>query len=150
MGGTFQATARLQDSDILESKFENGFVVLGEISDGEHLHIVVFCYRTFFFFLSLSLFFFFASYVFCWSWHFYCCCRQDAHDGEVNAIQWSPSGRLFATGGADRKIKLWESMSGEIDVYVSTQWAVSWHQFVLQLPSQGLRGLEESLKTCKK
>ncbi|XP_076454053.1 autophagy-related protein 16-1-like [Babylonia areolata] len=40
-------------------------------------------------------------------------CKFDAHDGEVNAIQWSPSGRLFATGGADRKIKLWESMTGQ-------------------------------------
>ena len=50
----------------------------------------------------------------------YWCCPQDAHDGEVNAIQWSPSGRLFATGGADRKIKLWESMSGEVDLYMTT------------------------------
>ncbi|KAL8559220.1 hypothetical protein ACOMHN_040344 [Nucella lapillus] len=40
-------------------------------------------------------------------------CKFDAHDGEVNAIQWSPSGRLFATGGADRKIKLWESATGQ-------------------------------------
>ena len=52
--------------------------------------------------------------MFCW------CCPQDAHDGEVNAIQWSPSGRLFATEGADRKIKLWESMSGEVDLYMTT------------------------------
>ncbi|KAK3604095.1 hypothetical protein CHS0354_010401, partial [Potamilus streckersoni] len=34
--------------------------------------------------------------------------KFDAHEGEVNAIQWSPSGTIFATGGADRKIKLWE------------------------------------------
>lgn len=38
---------------------------------------------------------------------------KDAHDGEVNAVQWGPSGRIFATGGADRKIKLWETISGE-------------------------------------
>ncbi|KAL3848135.1 hypothetical protein ACJMK2_019012 [Sinanodonta woodiana] len=35
-------------------------------------------------------------------------CKFDAHEGEVNAIQWSPSGTIFATGGADRKIKLWD------------------------------------------
>ncbi|XP_070172903.1 autophagy-related protein 16-1-like isoform X2 [Littorina saxatilis] len=40
-------------------------------------------------------------------------CKFDAHDGEVNAVRWSPSGRLFATGGADRKIKLWEATSGQ-------------------------------------
>ncbi|PVD18631.1 hypothetical protein C0Q70_21181 [Pomacea canaliculata] len=39
-------------------------------------------------------------------------CKFDAHDGEVNAVQWGPSGRIFATGGADRKIKLWETISG--------------------------------------
>ena len=38
---------------------------------------------------------------------------QDAHESEVNAITWSTNGRLFATGGADRKLKLWEVSSGE-------------------------------------
>lgn len=37
---------------------------------------------------------------------------QDAHDGEVNAVRWSSSGRYFATGGADRKVKLWEPQPG--------------------------------------
>ncbi|XP_032515642.1 autophagy-related protein 16 isoform X2 [Danaus plexippus] len=32
----------------------------------------------------------------------------DAHDGEVNAVKWSPTDRLVATGGADRKVKLWD------------------------------------------
>ncbi|GFR67307.1 autophagy-related protein 16-1 [Elysia marginata] len=32
----------------------------------------------------------------------------DAHDGEVYSVQWNSSGRFFATGGADRKIKLWD------------------------------------------
>ncbi|CAH1635674.1 unnamed protein product [Spodoptera littoralis] len=33
---------------------------------------------------------------------------QDAHDGEVNAVKWSPTDRIVATGGADRKVKLWD------------------------------------------
>ncbi|XP_078522147.1 autophagy-related protein 16-1 isoform X1 [Lissotriton helveticus] len=32
----------------------------------------------------------------------------DAHDGEVNAVRFSPSSRLLATGGMDRRVKLWE------------------------------------------
>ncbi|XP_013415279.1 autophagy-related protein 16-1 isoform X2 [Lingula anatina] len=42
-------------------------------------------------------------------------CKLDAHEGEVNAIRWSYSGRLFATGGTDRKIKLWEYKSGRCE-----------------------------------
>lgn len=38
---------------------------------------------------------------------------QDAHDGEVNAVQFSPGSRLLATGGMDRKVKLWEVSGGE-------------------------------------
>ncbi|XP_063771789.1 autophagy-related protein 16-1 isoform X2 [Pseudophryne corroboree] len=32
----------------------------------------------------------------------------DAHDGEVNAVRFSPGSRLLATGGMDRRVKLWE------------------------------------------
>uniref|UniRef100_A0A6I8PRC5 Autophagy related 16 like 1 n=1 Tax=Ornithorhynchus anatinus TaxID=9258 RepID=A0A6I8PRC5_ORNAN len=32
----------------------------------------------------------------------------NAHDGEVNAVQFDPSSRLLATGGMDRRVKLWE------------------------------------------
>ncbi|KAK1336758.1 hypothetical protein QTO34_002793 [Cnephaeus nilssonii] len=39
---------------------------------------------------------------------------QDAHDGEVNAVQFSPGSRLLATGGMDRRVKLWEVSGGEI------------------------------------
>ncbi|XP_076682427.1 autophagy-related 16 isoform X4 [Andrena cerasifolii] len=31
----------------------------------------------------------------------------NAHDGEVYAVKWSPAERFLATGGADRKVKLW-------------------------------------------
>ncbi|XP_041988823.1 autophagy-related protein 16-1 isoform X2 [Aricia agestis] len=34
--------------------------------------------------------------------------RFDAHDGDVNAVKWSPTDRLVATGGDDRKVKLWD------------------------------------------
>ncbi|CAH2246637.1 autophagy-related 16-1 isoform X1 [Pelobates cultripes] len=32
----------------------------------------------------------------------------DAHDGEVNAVKFSPGSRLLATGGMDRRVRLWE------------------------------------------
>ncbi|XP_077285047.1 autophagy-related 16 isoform X2 [Arctopsyche grandis] len=36
----------------------------------------------------------------------------DAHDAEVNAVKWCPTDRLIATGGADRKVKLWDVSKG--------------------------------------
>lgn len=39
----------------------------------------------------------------------------DAHDGEVNAVKWSPVDRLIATGGADRKVKLWDVSKGCVE-----------------------------------
>ncbi|XP_062521321.1 autophagy-related protein 16-1-like [Corticium candelabrum] len=39
--------------------------------------------------------------------------KFDAHDGEVVAVKFSTSGRLLATGGSDRKIKLWETLAGK-------------------------------------
>ena len=30
-------------------------------------------------------------------------------------MRWAPSGRLFATGGADRKLKLWEAVNGKCE-----------------------------------
>lgn len=38
--------------------------------------------------------------------------KFDAHDGEVNAVKWSPLDRMIATGGADRKVKLWDVGKG--------------------------------------
>lgn len=35
-------------------------------------------------------------------------CHFDAHDGEVNAVRWNPMEQTVATGGADRKVKLWD------------------------------------------
>lgn len=34
--------------------------------------------------------------------------KFDAHEGEVNAVRFSPSGRTLCTGGGDRKVKIWE------------------------------------------
>ncbi|XP_050985511.1 autophagy-related protein 16-1 isoform X4 [Labeo rohita] len=39
----------------------------------------------------------------------------DAHDGEVNAVRFSPGSRLLATGGMDRRVKLWEVISGRCE-----------------------------------
>ncbi|KAH9514693.1 hypothetical protein Btru_023319 [Bulinus truncatus] len=39
-------------------------------------------------------------------------CVFDAHEGEVYSVQWNTMGTLFSSGGADRKIKLWEYHGG--------------------------------------
>lgn len=39
--------------------------------------------------------------------------KFDAHDGEVNAVRWCPLDRIIATGGADRKVKLWDVGTGK-------------------------------------
>uniref|UniRef100_A0A673CFU9 ATG16 autophagy related 16-like 1 (S. cerevisiae) n=1 Tax=Sphaeramia orbicularis TaxID=375764 RepID=A0A673CFU9_9TELE len=39
----------------------------------------------------------------------------EAHDGEVNAVRFSPGSRLLATGGMDRRVKLWEVISGRCE-----------------------------------
>lgn len=45
---------------------------------------------------------------------------QDVHEGEVNAARFSSSGRLFASGGADRKVKIWEQVNGWADIHIFT------------------------------
>lgn len=39
--------------------------------------------------------------------------KFDCHDGEVNAVRWNPIEQIVATGGADRKVKLWDVSKGE-------------------------------------
>ena len=39
-----------------------------------------------------------------------------AHEGEVNAIRFSPQGKYMATAGADRKVKLWKEEGGKADL----------------------------------
>ncbi|XP_016887510.1 autophagy-related protein 16-1 isoform X2 [Cynoglossus semilaevis] len=39
----------------------------------------------------------------------------EAHEGEVNAVRFSPGSRLLATGGMDRRVKLWEVVSGRCE-----------------------------------
>uniref|UniRef100_A0A665VBF8 Autophagy-related protein 16-1-like n=1 Tax=Echeneis naucrates TaxID=173247 RepID=A0A665VBF8_ECHNA len=41
--------------------------------------------------------------------------ETEAHDGEVNAVRFSPGSRLLATGGMDRRVKLWEVVSGHCE-----------------------------------
>ncbi|KAK4880971.1 hypothetical protein RN001_004290 [Aquatica leii] len=38
--------------------------------------------------------------------------KFDAHEGEVNAVKWGPDQHLVATGGADRKVQLWDISKG--------------------------------------
>ena len=40
----------------------------------------------------------------------------EAHDGEVNAVKWSPHGLTMATGGSDRKVKIWDISKGHEDL----------------------------------
>ena len=42
--------------------------------------------------------------------------KFDCHEGEVNAVKYHKSGKYFATGGGDRKIKLWEYRDGKCDL----------------------------------
>jgi len=39
---------------------------------------------------------------------------QDAHEQGINAVRFSCSSDLLATGGTDRVIKLWELGGGEL------------------------------------
>ncbi|XP_049581963.1 autophagy-related protein 16-1 isoform X2 [Syngnathus scovelli] len=39
----------------------------------------------------------------------------EAHDGEVNAVRFGPGSRVLATGGMDRRVKLWEVVSGRCE-----------------------------------
>uniref|UniRef100_A0A8D1ZZA9 Autophagy-related protein 16-1 n=1 Tax=Sus scrofa TaxID=9823 RepID=A0A8D1ZZA9_PIG len=50
-------------------------------------------------------------------------CVFDAHDGEVNAVQFSPGSRLLATGGMDRRVKLWEVFGGSYLLAASNDFA---------------------------
>lgn len=39
--------------------------------------------------------------------------KFDAHENESHAVRWCPVDRLVATGGADRKVKLWDISKGK-------------------------------------
>ncbi|MFH4975441.1 hypothetical protein AB6A40_002150 [Gnathostoma spinigerum] len=41
-----------------------------------------------------------------------CIARWDNHDGEVNDVAWNISGDWFATGGGDRKLRVFEGIGG--------------------------------------
>lgn len=44
---------------------------------------------------------------------------QEAHDNpsEVFCVMWSPAGRYLASGGGDRKVKLWSTEDGKLLAY---------------------------------
>jgi len=37
-----------------------------------------------------------------------CFLKFEAHEGDVNAVKWSPHGLTLATGGSDRRVKIWD------------------------------------------
>lgn len=41
------------------------------------------------------------------------CLFQDAHEQDINAVRFSSSSDLLATGGTDKVIKLWEVRAGK-------------------------------------
>ncbi|KAF7988294.1 hypothetical protein HCN44_009939 [Aphidius gifuensis] len=41
--------------------------------------------------------------------------KFSGHDGEISAVKWSPDNRILATGGADRKVKLWDISKGSYE-----------------------------------
>ncbi|KAM4796201.1 protein Atg16l2 [Rhinophrynus dorsalis] len=43
--------------------------------------------------------------------------NKEVHESEVHAVQFSPSSRMVATGGADRVIKLWRIEGGALQIH---------------------------------
>lgn len=44
--------------------------------------------------------------------------KFEAHENESHAVRWSPIERVIATGGADRKVKLWDVGKGKFTLIV--------------------------------
>eukprot|EP00118_Oscarella_pearsei_P007272 m.34987 g.34987 ORF g.34987 m.34987 type:complete len:598 (+) comp32041_c0_seq6:32-1825(+) len=60
--------------------------------------------------------------------------KFDAHEGEVVSCRFSSTGRYLATGGADRKLKLWEISAGkafEKGVFVGSNAGITSAEFDL-------------------
>lgn len=64
---------------------------------------------------------------------------QDAHDGEVNAVRWSPVEHLVATGGADRKVNLWDVGKGRFKFFLffNIDNTKVFHYIVAKMESRG-------------
>ena len=42
--------------------------------------------------------------------------KFDSHEGDVNAVKFPKNGKYFATGGGDKKIKIWEYKDGNCEL----------------------------------
>uniref|UniRef100_F1L2B9 Autophagic-related protein 16.1 n=1 Tax=Ascaris suum TaxID=6253 RepID=F1L2B9_ASCSU len=60
-----------------------------------------------------------------------CASKFECHDGEVNDVLWFPTGQYFATGGSDRKVRLFEMVSGKHEKkYVYSKGDIEWLQWI--------------------
>ncbi|KAM9319734.1 protein Atg16l2 [Gastrophryne carolinensis] len=41
-------------------------------------------------------------------------CSKEIHDSEIHAVRFSPNSKMVATGGADRVVKIWDIVGGQL------------------------------------
>ncbi|XP_069615586.1 protein Atg16l2 isoform X2 [Ranitomeya imitator] len=41
-------------------------------------------------------------------------CSKEVHESEIDAVKFSPNSRIVATGGADRVVKIWDIVGGQL------------------------------------
>ncbi|XP_077154963.1 protein Atg16l2 isoform X2 [Ranitomeya variabilis] len=41
-------------------------------------------------------------------------CSREVHESEIDAVKFSPNSRMVATGGADRVVKIWDIVGGQL------------------------------------
>lgn len=56
-------------------------------------------------------------------------CKVDAHERIINGGAWSPDDKLFATGGRDKKVKLWTATGESVATLVFDEavTSVAWY-----------------------